>query len=134
MNLFNSYIEASGKFLYTNFTDVVEKASLRIFNLVVEREFKRMVGLEGAVLAASIVIVLLISIIGRHLNKINREVVEIYKTVRLWDVAELSGKCSEFLTSKGCKVNKRRSSSLLRIFPVRTFLEIIVQAGKGKKK
>lgn len=152
MNLFNSYIEASGQFLYTNFTDTVETASLQIqskfirangdqvipditdnavvlfqsyFNSVVEGELQRMTRLEAAVLAASIFIVLLISVIGRHLNKINREVVEIYKTVRLWDVAELLGKCSEFFTSKGCKVNKRRSSSLLRIFPVRTFLEII---------
>lgn len=83
---------------------------------------------------ASIIIVLLVSFIGSHINKINREVVDIYKTVRLWDVAELSSKCSDFLTSKGCKVNKRRNSSLLRIFPVRTFLEIIVEAGKGKSK
>lgn len=93
-----------------------------------------MIGLEGAILAASIVIVLLISVIGSHLNKINREVVEIYKTVRLWDVAELSAKCNEFLTTKGYKVNKRRGSSLLRIFPFKTFLEIIAQSSKGKNK
>jgi hypothetical protein len=97
-------------------------------------ESRRMAWMQTIVLAASIVIVLLVSFIGSHINKINREVVEIYKTVRLWDVAELSGKCSDFLTAKGCKVNKRRSSSLLRIFPVKTFLEIIAEAGKGKNK
>lgn len=30
MNLFNSYIEASGQFLYTNFTDLTEAATLHL--------------------------------------------------------------------------------------------------------
>jgi len=90
--------------------------------------------LQGIVLAASFIIILLISFVGNHIDKINREVVDVYRMVRLWDVAELSTKCSDFLTAKGCKVTKRRNSSLLRIFPVRTFLQIIADASNGSRK
>ena len=72
--------------------------------------------------------------IGNRLDRVNRQVVDLYRLIRLWDVAELSNKCSDFLTGKGCKVGKRRNSSLLRIFPVRTFLEIILEAKGDTKK
>lgn len=81
--------------------------------------------LKGVMLALSVITMALIAAIGNHINKINKEVVQIYKKIKLWDINELSIKCNDFLGARGLKINKKRNSSLLRIFPIKTLLEII---------
>jgi hypothetical protein len=97
-------------------------------------EFQRMVKLKIILLLLSVVTMVLIALIGNYINRINREVVEIYKRIRMWDINELSIKCNGFLGDRGVKINKRRSSSLLRIFPVKTFLEIIANESHKERK
>lgn len=48
-----------------------------------------------------------------------------YRKVRLWDINELSFKCNKFLELKAAKPMKTRGSSLLKIFPLRTLVNII---------
>lgn len=89
-------------------------------------EILLMVELKSVLLGLSIVCLVIMSCLGNYLNRANIEVIGLYKNIKLWDVNELILKCTNFLDASGAKLSKKqRSSSLLKIFPIKTLLEII---------
>jgi hypothetical protein len=61
---------------------------------------------------------------GKAIGKTHREIMKLYDTLRLWDVSEMAIKCDEFLSKRGKVLKKKRSSSILKIFPIKTFVDL----------
>jgi hypothetical protein len=48
-----------------------------------------------------------------------------YNKIRLWDINELRNKCHLFLKKRGKPLPKVRSSRMLKIFPVKTIVDLV---------
>lgn len=84
--------------------------------------------LKIILLFISVIGILALAPLGKKLNIVNIEVVDLYNSIKLWDINEILLKCLNFLEFRGQKIAKKaRGQSLLKIFPNKTYLQIIQQ-------
>lgn len=95
------------------------------FRVISEGEVKVILFSKGGLMAFSIICLIGGLVFGKYLNKTNQEVLDFYHLIRLWDVCEMAYKCDQYLKLRFKTIRKQRTSSLLKIFPLKTFVDII---------
>ena len=89
--------------------------------------------LKIGIICLGLVCLLGIGLLGRALNQAQSEVLFLHEKFRLWDIAEMAAKCNKFLMKRGKPVKTQRHSSILKIFPATTYLDILEHSKKSKK-
>ena len=73
------------------------KSYLILFEKISSNEKKKTIILKSCLIILSILCLVGVIMLGKSLNKVQKEIFEFHSNLRLWDVDELALKCESFL-------------------------------------
>ena len=119
------YITANGDSLIPSIAIGAVNSYSEYFTMISQHEKKSAIFIKSGLIILGFLCLAGVALFGKIFNKAQRQVFHFYTKIRLWDVNELSYKCDQYLEKKGKTHKKLRKSSLLKIFPVNTFCDLI---------